>query len=282
MSMFYSIREALAGFRRARLSFSISVFTIAFLLFMNAVFALMAFNVNRLIDVLNARVDIQVFISGVLDDTQIALLGSNINALEDVADVEFISRDAAAMDFQQEFGEDLFSILDENPLPASFRITLHKDVRSIKRIEKLADEISAMEGVDEVEYHGEALGLLMRFSRIANLVTIALLLVVVIGSLFVVSNTIRLIVIARKDIINTMQLVGATRRFIVMPYIWEGLIQGLLGGVLAFAIVAGLFRVVEYQWPGILTVPQYGFYILIGAGIVFGYLGSIVAIKRYL
>ncbi len=282
MSLKYSIREAFSGFKRARLSFFISVFTISFLLFIISIFFTLAMNVNQLIDVLNAKIDIQVFLSTILDDTEIAQVGSTINSLDQVANLEFVSPDQAAKMFQQEFGEELFSILDDNPLPASFNIMLKEEYRTIENIEQLANTIMKIDGVDEVEYHSEALGLLLKFSRIATVISALLLIVVVIGSLFVVSNTIRLIVISRKDIINTMRLVGATRHFISLPYLLEGIIQGLLGGLIAFLFSLGLFAFVQSQWPGLLTTPEYLFYGLLLAGVLFGYIGSLVAIKRYL
>ncbi len=282
MSLKYSIREAFSGFKRARLSFTISVFTISFLLFIISIFFTLALNVNQLIDVLNAKIDIQVFLSTILDDTEIAQVGTTINSMDQVAILEFVSPDRAAKMFQQEFGEELFSILDENPLPASFNIMLKDEYRTIENIEQLANTIMKIEGVDEVEYHSEALGLLLKFSRFATIISGLLIIVVFIGSLFVVSNTIRLIVISRKDIITTMRLVGATRHFISLPYLLEGIIQGLLGGLIAFLFSLGLFAFVDSQWPGLMTTPEFLFYGLLLAGVMFGYIGSLVAIKRYL
>ncbi|MBN2411590.1 ABC transporter permease [candidate division KSB1 bacterium] len=282
MSMIYSIKEAFSGLSRAKVSFFISVFTISFLLFLIGLFGIFTLNVNQLIKVLHAKVDIQIFVSNVLDDTEIAKLGSIISGMEQVEKVDFISKDAAAQQFQQEFGSELFLMLEENPLPSSFTIKLTEKYRTEEGIKSVAQKLEGIDGIDEVQYHSEALGLLTRFSKIAYIITTILLLLVVSGSLFVISNTIRLIVIARKDIIYTMRLVGATKRFISQPFLIEGMIQGLLGGIFAFLFSYLIVKIVNFKWPGIIFINPDYLYILIIAGLLFGYISSKFAIKRYL
>ncbi len=282
MSIIYSIKEAFSGLRRAKVSFFISVFTISFLLFMIGIFGIFTLNVNQLIKVLHAKFDIQIFLSNVLDDTEIAKVGSIISSMEQVEKVIFISKDAAAQEFQKEFGSELFSMLEENPLPSSFTIKLAEKYQTEDGIKTVAQKLEGLEGIDEVQYHSEALGLLTRFSKIAYIITTILLLLVITGSLFVISNTIRLIVIARKDIIYTMRLVGATNRFISQPFIIEGIIQGLLGGIFAFLISYLIVEIVHLRWPGIVFVKPDYLFVLIVAGLLFGYISSKFALKRYL
>jgi len=282
MRVFYSIKEAFAGLSRAKVSFFISVFTISFLLFIIGIFGIFTLNVNQLIKVLHAKVDIQVFVSNVLDDTEIAKLGSIMSSMEQVEKVEFISKEAAARQFQEEFGNELFSMLEDNPLPSSFTIKLSEKYHSAEEIKAFAKELERQNGVDEVQYPGEALDLLTRFSKIAYIINAILLFIVILGSLFVISNTIRLVVIARKDIINTMRLVGATNRFISQPFIIEGIIQGLLGGIIAFIFSYIIIKAVNLRWPGIVFVKTDYLFILIAAGLIFGYISSKFALKRYL
>lgn len=282
MSIIYSIKEAFSGLGRAKVSFFISVFTISFLLFLIGLFGIFTLNVNHLIRVLHAKVDIQIFISNILDDTEIAKLGSIISNMEQIEKVNFISKDAAARQFQKEFGSELFDMLEENPLPSSFTIKLSEKFQTEDGIKTVAQKIEALEGIDEVQYHSEALGLLTRFSKIAYIISSILLLLVISGSLFVISNTIRLIVIARKDIIYTMRLVGATNRFISRPFIIEGIIQGFLGGVFAFFCSYLIVEIVKFRWPGIVLVKMDYLFVLIAAGLLFGYISSKFALKRYL
>jgi len=282
MKLAHSLKEAMDGFRRARMASLISIFTIAFLLILIAIFGILSININRLISTLHAQIDIQVFISNTLDDGEIADLAARIKSTEGVAKVEFVSKDAAAREFQKEFGETLFTILEENPLPSAFNVTLKEKYLSAGGITKVAQLIEKERGVDEVVYHSQTLGLLTKYARIAKAVNVVLIVFVMVGSLFVVSNTIRLIIVARKDIIETMKLVGATRAFIMRPLLIEGMIQGILGGCAAFVFVYLVIKAVASQVPNLIYVPIDMLSLLIVTGCVLGFFGSAVAIKKFL
>jgi len=282
MKLAHSLKEAMDGFRRARMASLISIFTIAFLLILIAIFGILSININRLISTLHAQIDIQVFISNTLDDGEIADLAARIKSTEGVAKVEFVSKDAAAREFQKEFGETLFTILEENPLPSAFNVTLKEKYLSAGGITKVAQLIEKERGVDEVVYHSQTLSLLTKYARIAKAVNVVLIVFVMVGSLFVVSNTIRLIIVARKDIIETMKLVGATRAFIMRPLLIEGMIQGILGGCAAFVFVYLVIKAVASQVPNLIYVPIDMLSLLIVTGCVLGFFGSAVAIKKFL
>ncbi len=282
MKLAHSLKEAMDGFRRARMASLISIFTIAFLLILIAIFGILSININRLISTLHAQIDIQVFISNTLDYGEIADLAARIKSTEGVAKVEFVSKDAAAREFQKEFGETLFTILEENPLPSAFNVTLKEKYLSAGGITKVAQLIEKERGVDEVVYHSQTLSLLTKYARIAKAVNVVLIVFVMVGSLFVVSNTIRLIIVARKDIIETMKLVGATRAFIMRPLLIEGMIQGILGGCAAFVFVYLVIKAVASQVPNLIYVPIDMLSLLIVTGCVLGFFGSAVAIKKFL
>jgi cell division transport system permease protein len=282
MKFAYSIHEAIEGFRRARISSFISICTIAFLLVVIAIFGVLSANVNRLITVLHAQIDIQVFIVNTLNDTQITDLAGRIKKIPGVAKVEFVSKDMAAKEFQKEFGQELFTILEENPLPSTFLVALSERFRTAGGIEKVAQQIQKEAGVDEVEYHGQTLNLLNKYARIARIVDVVLIAFVTLGSLFLVANTIRLIIIAKKEIIETMKLVGATRSFIRRPLLIEGVVQGTLGGIIAFVFVYLAAQFVADQVPGLIHVSADTLSLLIVAGFALGLLGSAFAVKKYL
>lgn len=282
MNAIYSVKEAFAGMRRAKTSTFISISTMTFLLLIIGLFGIIYLNIDHLVDVLNAKVDIQAFVSGTLDDNEIANLGAKLVNIDGVANVQLISKEAAAKEFQKEFGQDVFDVLEENPLPSSFLLTLKKEDQTIVDVKKIAAKIERVPGIDEVNYHGEALNLLNKFSNIASIVNILLLLFVTLGSLFIVSNTIRLIILARKNIIETMKLVGATRGFIRSPFLLEGIFQGTTGGAIAFLFIFISSKLVISHWPGILYLPDYYYFLIIGTGFILGLTGSMIAIKRYL
>ncbi|RPI03386.1 MAG: ABC transporter permease [Calditrichaeota bacterium] len=282
MSLSYSVKEAVKGFSKARVSAAITIFTVFFLLLLLAVFFIFYVNANRLIEVLNAQYDIQVYLSNALTDSEIEILQARVRKMEPVESVEYISKKKAAAEFRKEFGEDIFALLDENPLPASFVISLKNAVKNRDEITRFINRLRAEEGIDEVVYQYGALNALVRFSRNLNIISIILFVLVFCGSFFMVSNTLRLIIIARKNIIDSMKLVGATHSFIRRPFIIGGMLQGLIGGLAADLVLWLGFKAASWQWPGIITLPQILFPLLLVTGVLFGILGSLFAVKRYL
>ncbi len=282
MTLFYSIKEAISGFSKARLSTFITIFTIFFLLFILAVFAILSSNVYRIVNVLNANYDMQVYLSNTLTDAEIESLNREFRQMPGVKEVRFISKEAAASEFKQVFGEDIFDALEENPLPASLVILMNEDTKVKLNLEKIAKDLQKRPEIDEVVLHQDAFNALVKFSRISRIVLYTIFVIVLAGSLFMISNTIRLIILARRPIIDTMQLVGATDAFIRRPFIIEGVLQGFLGGGAAAFLVYLLMQLVALQWPGLILLPNYFYAMLLLAGVLFGLVGSLFAVKRFL
>jgi cell division transport system permease protein len=282
MNLVYGIKEAFSGFAKARLSFAITVFTVFFLLFILGVVATLTLNMNRLVTVLNANHDIQVFLANTLNDAEIEQLKNELIRTENVKSVQYISKEDAAAEFKREFGDDIFDALDENPLPASFIIQMGDDNQQNSQIDEFAKLLQERPEVDEVVLQQEALNTLVKFSGVSRIIMYVLLFLVFLGSLFMISNTIRLIIIARQTIIDTMKLVGATSAFIRRPFLIEGIVQGTLGGFFSAFLLFLIFNIVNLQWPGLIVLPNWLSVAIIGTGLVFGYIGSQVAIKRFL
>ncbi len=278
----YSIREAFEGFRRAKISSFISIFTLSFLLILIGILGIVSLNVDRMVNALHANVEIQAFIANTLDDKEISLLQKKIEQLEGVESVDFYSKEDAAREIRKEFGQELFDILEENPLPSSFNVKLLSEYKNPESIEKIAGRIEKEPGIDEVVYHTLALNALNQYARVAKIINIVFLVFVTFGSLFIVSNTIRLIITAKRDVIETMKLVGATKSFIRRPFLIEGIIQGLFGGLIAVGVVYLLIKLVQLQAPGLIYISLQTLSIIAGIGVLFGYLGSLFAIKKFL
>ncbi len=281
-SLIYSIKEAFDGFRRARVSNFITIFTISFLLFIITLFSILFLNADRLVNALHAEYDVQAFISNIYSQEEIESLRNRLMRLEQVEKVEFVSKEEAAREFQQEFGDEFFDILEENPLPASFIVKLKQEYQNVNDVKSISVKISDCEGINETVHSVSGFDLLLKISNSVRAALVVLLTIVVLGSMFVVSNTIRLIINARRHIIETMELVGATRAFIRRPFLLEGLFQGFFGGTFAAIIVYIILQIVNAQWPNLIWMPVTYLSGLLAAGVVFGFLGSLFAVKRFL
>ncbi|HOC88328.1 MAG TPA: permease-like cell division protein FtsX [bacterium] len=282
MSLRRVFKETSDGFRRAWGSCLLSILTIAFFLLLLGFLALVSANIDHFKQTLNDRLQLQVFISGTLDDQEIGALSQRISRIAGVTKVTFVSREMAAEEFQREFGRELFATLEVNPLPSSFVVRLGIAGESEGRIKQIASRIEEEAGVDEVVYHFQTLFKLQRYAGVAATTSWILLLFVTLGSLFVVSNNIRLVISARKQIISTMRLVGATPGFIRTPLILEGTLQGAAGALLAGTGLYFVNSILAQLVPGLLQLPPESLIILFVLGCFLGFLGSLLAIKRYL
>jgi len=286
MSISYTLRESLSGFSRARLSTIISIITITISLLLLGVFAILTINASQFIEELRNKVELEAFLQEPLSRQEIAELEKRVGAIEGVERVTFISKDEAARIFNEEFGEDINKVLDFNPLPPSFKITLKDGFKTSVGAQGVNDKLAALKGVDHVLYRKALLNLIDERTTSVNNLTLALGVLVSLSAIFLVSNTIRLAIYAKRRLIRTMELVGATAGFIRLPFLLEGIMQGFIGGVMAGAV---LYFLLEYAAPfvsrdfsGFLKMDQLFYVMVVVAGTGLGLLGSLISIARFI
>ena len=282
MSLLYSIKEGLEGFRRARLASFVSISIVAVSLILVGTFLVISVNMTRLVRGIQKRMSLEVFIDNTLTDDEIATLENEIRAIEGIYEVEFISKEKAAQTFKEEFGENIFEILDENPLPSSFRLALDVDFRGAQAADAIVQGINELKGVTEVVYRAELFRLIDRYIDILITSILVIGILILLGSLIVISNTIRIIIHSKRAIIAVMKLVGATPSFIRRPYLVEGMVQGMVGGGIAALILFAIVKISHIEMPGLLYIENEIYGIIILIGIVFGWFGSLYAVRRLL
>jgi cell division transport system permease protein len=253
-----------------------------FLLILVGVIGILSLNTDRIVEVLNTRFDIQAFVANTLNEKEIFRVGTALGALPGVENVDFFSKTEAAEQFSREFGEDLFDVVGENPLPSSFLVKLTPENQTFEHIYEIAEQIKTIDGIEEVVYHEEALRILSGYSGIAKTVHGIVFVFVIVGSLVIIFHNVRLAIMSKQQIIETMKLVGATRRFIRIPYYLQGFVQGILGGIVAFVLLYALVRFINHQVPNFLYVPLSTFFMVIALGGLLGLLASAFAIRRFL
>jgi len=284
--MGYVLREGFSGFKRAKLSTTISILTITISLILLGTFAIIFANLHDLADSLRREVQIEVFLLDDISDSQRNQMSSAITSQSGVDTLQYISKDDAAEIFKEEFGEDIYSVLDFNPLPASFRVALHPDYVHTDSIAVIASYIESLEGTESVQYRQSLLEMLTDRIQTVVAVSIGVGILLAISAIFLVSNTIRLTIYAKRKLIQTMKLVGATRAFIRTPFLLEGFVQGVCGGVLAALLIYVILLIVGNHFPehffdlGIYELYFYGAVLLTGS--ILGLLGSAVSIRRFL
>ena len=276
------MREGIKGLRRARNASFIAISTMTVTLTLLGFFAVITFNIRRIPQFFREQVGFEIFIDNSLDTRGIRALEDRIAALEGIEEIRFISKAEALERFSREFGEDPSEILGENPLPASFQVIPENTYSIPSKLEPLIRGIESLEGVDEVVYRGQLVRLIDRTSRAVLVIDAILLVVVFMAAILLVSNTLRLTILAQSEKIEIMQLVGATRRFIKRPYVIQGLMQGGIAGLLGTLLLRIVGWIVSMRFPRLLQMPAWLWTVPLAVGLVLGITGSRVGIRRFL
>ncbi len=286
MALFYSFKEGFSGFKRARLSTIISIFTMTISLLLLGLFVIIYSNANRMIQSFRDKVEMEVFLSADIDSTGAKAFEERFRSMKGIAGVTYVSKEQAAKIFKKEFGEDINTVLDFNPLPISFKLQLAAEYKNSDSTKVLHDSLAAIDGVDDVLYRKALLEILDRRVKTFIGASAAIGATLLIAAIFLVSNTIRLTIYSKRKVIITMKLVGATRRFIRLPFLIEGMLQGLIGGSLAAGLIYGIIFVARKFVGSDLAeffdadIAFYG--VMIVVGIFLGLLGSSWSVKRFI
>jgi cell division transport system permease protein len=282
----YLLREGVSGFRRAKLAMFSAIVTIAISLLILSLFSILLINANSVVESLRERVEMEAFLQEGLGQGELDSLAHQIRAVAGVRDVAFISKDSAAAIYREEFGQDIYKVLDFNPLPASFKIYLQQNSRTAKAAQTIYDQIVTFKGVDEVIYRKTLLELLDKRATILLWIALGIGVFITISSVFLVANTIRLAIYNKRKIIQTMKLLGATRSFVRIPFLLEGVIQGLIGGILAsctvFLVFELLARYVSAELIEFVRVEIIAYGIIVGVGCLLGLVGSMISVRRFI
>jgi len=280
--MFYTLKEGFAGFRRARFSSFVSVSIISISLIIIGIFLIFVTNTKRVVDSIQERIELEIFIDNSLDSLGTIELRNQLETIEGIKSIKYVSKEQAVEYFKRQFDQDIFEILDENPLPASFQITLTSEYRTSQHAHQIIEKLEKMDGVDDVLFRQDILILLEKYMNISITIIVVFGGLLALGSIFLVSNTIKLIIISRIQIIETMKLVGATKHFIRSPFLVEGILQGISGSIFATAIVFGLLKLINIEMTDLIIVNNHIYLIIFGLGVFLGFLGSVTAIQRFL
>lgn len=270
----------------------VTIVTISLAILIASAFILFFVNASELINSWKKGLRIMAYLRPGIHDTELAKLKATIESLEGVQTLQFISKQEAIdrLKAQMKDQSSLFENLTENPLPDSFEIRMTASAGSWQKIESLAAQIESLTQVDDVEYGRRWVGRFIRVVSLFRLAGYAMGALFFMATVFIVANTIRLVIYSRREEVEIMRLVGATDSFIKMPFYIEGVIQGALGAVIGLVTLfisfyfissgveqgffPGLFHF-QFLSPAIIGV------IVLGSMLV-GWLGCYISLKQFL
>jgi cell division transport system permease protein len=281
-NLLYFIREGARGFLQAKLMTFVSIVTIAVVLFFANIATLGMINVRTLFERAAEKADVVVYVkeNAARDSGALGMLAVKIRACPEVAAAALITKAAAWERFAAIYGRDMLNAVDDNPLPVSFEITLNKTLQAGDAAAALKARLEPLPGVEGVRYAREWMDFLSRFRWYLYTGALVAAAAMFVALLIAISNTIKLTIYARKELVRNMHLVGATRFFISMPFIIEGMLQGFIGGAIAIAAVF-ILKTSLYRLPlvwGPLALPA----LFLLLGVFFGWIGSIAAVRKFL
>ena len=293
MALSYTLREGLAGFRRAKLAAATSVVALAIALVLIGIVALLGWQGQNVAEALRQRAsEVEVFLEDGAAAEVAARVGERLRTAADVDSVRYVSHEEAAEIFREAFGEEADLYDDAQFLPASYRVRLGGSMANPDSLERFAEAVATWAAVEDVAYDRASVEAVERNLRVFSSVGLAVSGLVVLAALFLVGNTVRLSIFSRRMLIRTMKLVGATNAFIRRPFLVEGVVQGLAAGVAAGLVLWGLYGLflrfirsadggaAAVGWPG--GTPLLSMAVLVVLGVVLGLLASSVAVRRFI
>ncbi len=252
---------------------------------------LVAYNIDKSIDILQQSNEIVVFIDESLTTREAKALQSSFEKISNIATIQFESRDEALEDYRLELGDDA-GILDSfnssnNPLRNSFVFTLKDPTQAEQTIKRL----EAVEGVARVRADEPTIARLIQVQHVFNIIALAMIVGLAIISVFIISNTIKLAMFARRDEISIQKMVGATNWFIRWPFVIEGMVIGMLASLIAYfaqwGVYAELINIASGVIPYFKMLPfenvrNMVILVFAGAGALFGIGGSVSSIRKFM
>ncbi|MEA2705771.1 MAG: cell division transport system permease protein [Gemmatimonadaceae bacterium] len=276
-----SVREALTASRRAPLLSILGIVTIAFSLFAFGLFGLVAINIRKALEQVEERVEVRAFVGDSTDIESVAAAMKDIGEFPEVARVEYVSKEQALERARKEMGE-FADVFETGVLPASIEVYLKSGMRDPSTVKSVADRIRTYHFVDDVRYGEEWVAKLYRLRNIATVAGLALGIAFAAVAIIIIGATIRMTVLARAKEISIMRLVGATDMFIRLPFLIDGLVKGVLGGLLALVFVWVANRVVNEYFIQTIFFSREMIFVGVVGGAFMGVLGSLVSVGRHL
>ena len=289
----YMIKQGMIGLWRNRGMSVASISSVTSALLILGIIITLVLNMNNIALLGQSQFDnIQVYLEDELDNQEIASIGGELENIQGVARVEYESQEDALEKMKESWGDQgyLLDTLENNPLPNSYIVYFQE----LEASQEVVQRIQEIEGVDEVRYYQEVIDNLISIADFVQLAGLVLIVILGLIAVFIISNTIKLTLNARRQEITIMKYVGATNWFIRWPFVIEGIILGLFGSLIALAIVyygyQYLYNIVYTRFYALFAeyivsaeaMLQQIILLFVVLGIGVGILGSLISMRKHL
>ena len=237
--LIFLLSEGIKNLWRNKLTSFSAIFSIFLTLVIAGSLVIISQNTNKVIEYLRDKYKIEVFFKDNVPIQKVEEVVASFNQIKGVRSTTLITKNDAEKIFKSQFGEDIMNLVGYNPLPVSCVVNIVKDDINKININPIINKLKSYVEVDEVNYQGRIIfqieSYYQKFIRIMSLILVTVIFI----TIFTISNTVRLTIYSREKLIESLQLIGATRAFIKAPFIIEGILHGLIGTILASALLVG-------------------------------------------
>lgn len=273
--------------RRLRSSYMTSIISVSLVLFVIGIIGLLVLNAQKLSRHVKENIGFSVILNDGVKEVDMIRLQKSLDASIFVKTTEYITKERAAQDLQKELGEEFIDFLGYNPLLPSIEVRLHAEYANPDSIVKIEEKLLAYPQVKEVAYQKSLIEMVNKNIRKISLVLIAFSSMLLLISLSLINNTIRLSVYAKRFLIKTMQLVGATKSFVRIPFLSRSIIHTIYSVSITYVLLGGVIYLIQKELPELAILNDidtlailFGGVLIIGLLIVF--ISTWFAVNRYL
>jgi|SRR6056297_123564 len=273
--------------RRLRSSYLTSVISISLVLFMLGVLGILVLNAKRLSEYVKENIGFSIILKEGVKEVDIIRLQKNLDATHYVKSTEYITKKEAAEELRKELGENFIEFLGYNPLLASIDVHLHAQYANPKSINQIKKDLQRYDQIKEVFYQKDLVELVNQNIEKIGLILLAFSALLFLIAVALINNTIRLSVYSKRFIINTMQLVGATKGFIRRPFIYKGILHGIYASLISIGLLIGMVYLIQNEFDRIISLKEYeilgilfGMVLLIG--IIINWISTFFAVNKFL
>lgn len=291
MRLNYFLSETAVNLKRNLLMTIAAISTVAISLLLLGGAQILQLVVANVTSTWEGKVEVSVFLRNDVTEGELDGLRSDLSGMPEIETFSYVSKNQAYEEFKKIYADkpELYEVLPEDSLPASFRISLVDAADA----EEVAARINGSPGIDEVNFGGATIRRLLQVNTLLRAVTLGMSAVLMLAAAALIANTIRLAIFARREEISIMKLVGATNWFIRIPFMFEGVFAALTGAIVSSIVVLGANELFFSKMGDFLVFlgPVFSFsaweitkvlLILVGGGVAVGLFGSALALRRFL
>ncbi len=286
MRFWFLFKEGFHGLVRSKYAGAFTILIIWIALIIVGLSFVGARDTLAAVNKIRSQFDIDIFLHKNATAEEIDEFSEFLKSRDEIESVKFISSEDAAELFKKEFGEDILDVLEYNPLPPSFTISLKVNYRNTTAVESITANFRKHSVVDEIKYRKQFLYLMEKYQRSIMVVILVIFLFLTVISILLISHSIKMSIFARREIVETMKLIGATDNFIRIPFMVEGFLEGLIASILSSFFILAIAKVQNEYFQTVfnyhITLDSRFYLTMIVLGSTMGFLGSIKAVKKFL